>query len=444
MRSPKPTPFLAGLLLFAAASGAAQQAQPVRLTLEGAIQRGLQAHLRVLAAETRVEEAAAARERRFAHLLPRTRAEAVANLQNRNLAAFGISFPGVPEVVGPFSNYDFRVYGEVPLFDRQSYHAWKASERLIASVEQDSRDARDTIVRLVAGLYLSAQAAGARVEAAQSRVTTAEALHRLAVERRHARVATGVDVLRAQVELANAQQRLLEARNAARQARLVLARNIGLSPGTLLELAEPLAFRLLEAPPPLVALREALARRADYLSLLAQREALVAQQKASRARYLPRLSISGSYGFLGRSVGDVRGTGLLQAGLSLTVVDRDRQGEQRELESRLRRLDHQIADLRLEVELELREALLTLESAAEEVAVARQGLSLAERELELARERFQAGVANNIEVISAQSSVARAQENHILAVVRHTDAKMALVRALGAAEQNYRRYLEQP
>ena len=70
--------------------------------------------------------------------------------QNRNLRAFGISFPGVPEVVGPFSNYDFRLYAEQNIVDLQSYRGLKASERALDAGKMDYQDARDLIVRAVA------------------------------------------------------------------------------------------------------------------------------------------------------------------------------------------------------------------------------------------------------------------------------------------------------
>lgn len=445
MRGAKQAVFIAAMFLISLAGGPrafAQEAAPVRLTLDDAIQRGLRANLRIRAAGTRIDEATATRERRFASLLPRARLESYANLQNRNLGAFGITAPGVPEVVPPFSNFDFRLYAEQPVIDRQAYHNWKATSRQEEAARQDYQDLRDEIVRVVAGLYLDVQSAAARVAAARSRVATAEELHRLATERHSAGVATGVDVLRAQVELANAQQRLFEAQNRVQKSLVTLARHIGMSPGTPLELADGLEFRAVERPDARAATEESLARRADYQSLAAQREALLGQQRANRARYLPRLTVGGNYGGLGRTLNQVRGTGLLQATLSFTVFDCDREGEQKELDSRVRRLELQMGDLRLGIEEQIRIALLTLESATEEVRVAQQGQELAMKELELARERFQAGVANNLEVISAQASVERAQENYILAVTRYADAKMALARALGGTEAGYGKFIQ--
>jgi len=422
-------------------AGAAVAQEPHKLTLKEAIERGLASNLRMLAAGTRVDEAAGARERRLANLLPRARAEAVAALQNRNLRAFGLSVPGIPPTVPPFSTYDFRFYAEQPLFDRQSHHALKASEQQQAVAREDYQDIRDLIIRQVAGFYLRAQSAAARAEAAQSRVATAEELMRLATERRSAGVATGIDVLRAEVQLANERQRLLEARNESQQALLLLARNIGLRPGTAIQLAEPLRFQPVDAPAVESALAGSLTARADYRSLVAQREALLSQQKSSRARYLPKVSVGGDYGGIGRSFGEIRGTGSLRGGVSFTLFDRDRKGEQKEIDSRLRRLDYQLADLRLGIEQEVRAVMLDLDSAAEQVAVASRGHELAQRELELARERFASGVASNIEITSAQDALARAMENYILAVSRHTDAKIALARALGATEQTYEQYL---
>ena len=153
---------MTAVALLAISTCAGQSQPPYRLTLQEAIQRGLRANLRVLVAGSRVQEAEGTTERRRANLLPRARGESTANLQTRNLRAFGISFPGVPEVVGPFSNYDFRLYAEQPLLDLQSLHSWKASAKQQQAAREDYQDARDTIVRQIAALYLSAQAAAAR------------------------------------------------------------------------------------------------------------------------------------------------------------------------------------------------------------------------------------------------------------------------------------------
>ena len=135
---------------------------------------------------------------------------------------------------------------------------------------------------------------------------------------------------------------------------------------------------------------------------------------------------------------------MIQGQIDFTVFDHDRNGEAEELASRIKRIDDQIADLRRGIDEDIREALLNLDSAAEQVTVAGEGQDLAQRELEMAQDRFQSGTANNVEVVTAQDELARAEENYILAVSSHVDAKCALARAMGDTEKNILQLMGNP
>jgi len=364
-------------------------------------------------------------------------------VQSLNLAAMGISIPGLPlpQVVGPFSTYDARAYADQTVVDLQSFRGARAAKLNSGAAASDYQDARDLVIRNVAALYLSAQSQFALAVAAQSRVETAEALCKLAVDQRDAGVATGIDVLRAQVQLANERQSLVQSRNLAKGSLLVLARNIGISPGTVLELAEPLAFHAMDSIDVESFLPHALAARPDYQSLRRQHDALTEQLRASNARFLPKFNASGNYGGIGRDPSSLRPTGLAQLSLTFTVFDRDRNGEAREIEARIRRVERQMNDAKLGIDQELRQAMLNLDSAAEEVTVAGVGFDLAQKELDLAQLRFSEGVTNNVEVISAQDALSRAQQNSIVALTHHADARIALARAMGNTEASYAQYL---
>lgn len=426
------------LLCMAPALAAAQDA-PLRLSLSDAIHRGLQANLGVLLAETREQESAALGERRQSLLLPHVQIQAPVAVQSHSLKAMGISIPNLPlpDVVGPYSTYEARAYAEQPIVDMQALHALRGARLSASAAHADYQDARDLVIRNVATLYLSAQAQFALAVAAGSRVETAQALLKLASDQRELGVATGIDVLRAQVQLANEKQSLVQSRNAARGAVLALARNIGLSPGTPIELADHLEFHSAAAVAVDTVLPLALAARPDYQSLLQQRAALNEQLRASRARYLPKLDASGNYGGIGRTLGSMRATGVAQLALTLTVFDRDREGEAHEILAQLQRVERQLNDARLGVEQELRQALLDLDSSAEEIQVAEAGLDLADKEVELAQLRFREGVTNNIEVISAQDALSRAQQNQVIALTHHAAARVAQARALGNTEATY-------
>jgi outer membrane protein TolC len=346
--------------------------------------------------------------------------------------------------VGPFTYYDFRLFAQQDIVNRQAYHTWKAGEKQEQAAKLDDQDTRDLVIRQAAGLYLDAEFASAEVEAAESRVVTSQALEKLAMDQHDQGLATAVDVVRAQVQLARDRQTVLVARNSYQTTLLSLARFLGLSPGAPIELAEQLQFHVVEVPDVKSTLQTALEARSDYRALLIQREALVEEQKASHARYLPKLAINGDYGALGRNFGNMPGIGEIQGTLSITLFDRDRNGEEKELESRLERLNAQVDDLARGVEQDMRKAVLDLQSTADQVTVTEAAIVLAQRELTLALDRFRNGVTDNIEVVTAQSSLASAQDDRIGALARHADAAIALARALGNTEKIYETYLGEP
>ena len=433
--------WMVGLALAGGFVANGQEAAPKRLTLNDAINLALKQNLSVRVASTEVEELAGTRERRRASLLPHATGDGLANRENIDLAAMGISFPNVPMVVGPFGHYDFRVAASQSIVDRRSYHAWRATIRQEEAANLSYQDARDLVVRQAAGLYLDSQASAAEVAAAESRVTTSETLDKLARDQHAQGLATAVDEVRAEVQLARDKQTLLVAQNSYQTSLLSLAHYLGISPGTPLELAEPLKFHHVDSTEPEQALHTALEARADYGALRKQRDALNEQLKASRARYYPTLSVNGDYGAIGRGLNAMAGTGEIQGTVMVTLFDRDRSGEKVELLSQLKRVEAQIDDLQRQIEQELRTALLNLESTEGQVTLTEGTLQLAQHELELARDRFRNGVTDNIEIVTAQASLASAQDDHIAAMAQHADAIMALVRALGGTEKIYRNYV---
>jgi outer membrane protein TolC len=103
----------------------------------------------------------------------------------------------------------------------------------------------------------------------------------------------------------------------------------------------------------------------------------------------------------------------------------------------LQKVGQQEIDLRNQIALDVKTSLLNLESARNEVQVANLGIVLSKQEVDQARDRFRAGVANNIEVIQAQDSLARANDNQIAALYRFNQARADFARAIGQMEKTY-------
>ena len=412
------------------------------LSLDEAITKGLQANINVKIADTKIEEAGGTLARKQSAYLPHARIETPVAYQTRNLKTQGIDIPSMPSVTDPYKTFDFRVYGDQTLFDLQSYHNIKASQMDKSARINDFEDVKSQIIRLIAVNYIIAQYAAARVETNEICVKTSEVLEKLAINQQAAGVADGLDVLRSKVQLANDRQNLLVVKNSYEKTLLVLARSIGMDMDTPLVLTDKLNFKRFDAPQLEQAVKEALENRPDYRSLFAQRESLKEQLKSSRSRYLPKVTISGNYGGSGQEIDDIESSGIIQANLVMSLFDYDRKGERQELESRLKRIEHLIDDQKLGVEQDIREALLNLHSTEEQVGVAKSGVGLAEKELLYASDRFKNGAANNIEVVQAQDSLARAYDNNLKALAQYAEAKIALAKALGNTDKTYRVFLD--
>jgi len=113
-----------------------------------------------------------------------------------------------------------------------------------------------------------------------------------------------------------------------------------------------------------------------------------------------------------------------------------------QVDAQLKQARSQLGDLRGRIDYEVRTALLDLNAAADQVAVAQSSVELAEQALTQSQDRFSAGVADNLEVVEAQESVAGAHESYIQSLYAHNLAKVELAYAIGDAEQGVRRYLK--
>ena len=90
---------------------------------------------------------------------------------------------------------------------------------------------------------------------------------------------------------------------------------------------------------------------------------------------------------------------------------------------------------------DVRTALLDVQSASEQLQVARDAQNLARQQLDQAQDRFSAGVTNNLEVVQAQESLALAEENIISSLYTFNVARVLLARAMGVAEQSALEFL---
>jgi outer membrane protein TolC len=418
----------------------------LRLSVLEVISRALDHNLGVLLAEERAERRRGTRRVALSELLPNVSGHLSEARQKTNLEAFGFPLgPDFPRVVGPFNVFDARVALSQSIFDWQALNEAKAEGHRLDADRHDSRGARELVVLVAANLYLQTLAASARADTARAQLDTAEALHVQAQDLRQGGIVAGIDVIRAEVQVATDRQRATVAENEFQKSKLQLARVIGLPIGQAFEL-EPL---LPNVPVPEMTLDEAVERayreRPDYLAALARVRAAEAARSAAAGERLPSVQVRADYGAIGLTPGTALPTFNVTGAVTVPLFQGGRAaGHIVEADAELRERRAEAADMRAEIYYDVRTAFLDLRATDEALQTATRARELAALQLTQARDRFAAGVANNVEVVQAQEAVTLASEQYIAALYGFNVSKAVLARSLGDAEAAVKRYLGGP
>jgi outer membrane protein TolC len=459
---PKGTPIvfyaiLFGLLLTPAlgrAQGGMQQSplpaaastDPLRLTLEQAVHLALKQNTTSRIAQITAAESVQDKNVARSALLPQANLSAGEQWQRLALAAEfgGGGLPGLPPGVvfpghiGPFALFSAGVSFNGQIFDLTLFRRYQASRSSANASRLDAQSTREQVILLVVSQYIGTLRATADVQASQSRVELAQALYDQAADLQKEGVGTGIDTLRANVELQNERQRLIEAQAQRETSVFGLSRILNLDPRQQVELADSLSFFETPQPELETSIEEGLSTRPEWKALEQQIKAAEYQKKASSESRLPSAHYSGNWTQLGVEPFSVIPTYTYAGSVTMPLFTGGRiRAEMARSNLEIQRIEQQQADLRNSIALDVKTALINLGSARNEVQVANLGVQLSREEVDQARDRFKAGVANNIEVIQAQDSLARANDNQIAALYRFNQARADLARAIGQMEKIY-------
>jgi outer membrane protein len=356
-------------------------------------------------------------------------------------AQFGGKIPPgfpFPEHIGPYQIFSAGPTFGSPIIDLSLWKRYQAAQSNVTASKADSLSTREQVILLVVSQYIGTLRAVANVEASRSRVDLAQALYNQAADLQKEGVGTGIDTLRANVELQNEKQRLIEAENDRDASLFGLSKLLNLDPRQRIELADSLSFFDTPQPDVEASIEDALSTRQEWKSIEAQKKSAKLEKQASQYEGLPSLRFDGNWAYLGTSVNTGIPTYQYQGSVNMPLFTGGRiRAEIVKADLELQKIDQQKADLRNQIALDVKTALLNLQSARNEVQVANLGVQLAKEEVDQARDRFKAGVANNIEVISAQDSLSRANDNQIAALYRFNQARADFARAVGQMEKTY-------
>ena len=418
-------------------------AQPVALTLADAIGRGLDHNLGVITRQEGIEQARSDRWRAMSGVLPNVSGRLGAEREVINLAALGFSgFPGIPAIIGPFNVFDARVAVSQPIVDAAGWQHLREANHDLEAARHTYRNARDLVVVAVTNLYLQVLATDSRVAAVRAQVETADALATLADDRRKSGLVPAIDSLRAEVQRQMERQRLVNAQNAAAKQMLALARAIGLPLGQDVTLTDPMPYTPAEVPAIDEAVKEAYANREDLRGQQAALDAARAASKAATAAHLPSLHFDANWGAIGDRVSTAVPTYTIAANVRVPLFGAgSEKARSIEAAATLRRRTAELEETRARVYYEVQTALLDVAAARQQVDLSARAVELADQQMVQARDRFEAGVADTIEVVQAQEAVAFAHDSSVASLYAYNAAKASLASALGLAEEQMPRFL---
>jgi outer membrane protein TolC len=429
------------------------------LTLDEAIGMGIEHNLALIEAREQEQSVKAQSLESLQTLLPTVTAQADSGAHQINLAALGFSSSLVGKAAPLFPGFNLSAFSPVvkvnvtdamvnysqTLFSLPNIDRYRAAKANVVAAYFNKQSSRGLVVLNVGNAYLQALALGAQVDNAQALLQADQVLLNQAVAEHQAGTAANLDELRARVQFQTQQQAVISAEVNFKKAKIALNREIGLPAEQEIKLTDAAPYADLAVMNIDQAKEMAYRSRQDYQSLQAQVRAAQWQRKAARWERLPTLDFQGNYGVTGVTGGLYHGTFVAAGSLNLPLFQEAKfRGDSGVAAANLTNLMQQLSALKEQINQQLRDSILDVQTATELVRVAQSNVELARKELEQTTDRFQAGVDDNLPVVQAQATLASAETNLINTTSQHNQAKLGLARNLGIVDTQYASYLHGP
>ena len=426
--------------------------ETLQLSLDEAVKRGLENNLGLKQAEAGEKALDGEKLEAEQAFLPLIQLSGSTGVYQHNLAALGFSQSVVKKlgskVPAGFSTIsrDDLTQGQLQfsqtLFSGPVFAAFKGAGAAERASYFAKMSARGEVVQQVATAYLHALAAASEVDNATALEDSDRLIFNQAHEAHLAGTVANLDELRARVQLQSQQQALIAAQNDLEKDLILLKREIGVAPGQKVALTDPTPSSELGTQTPEEVRDVAYKNRQDYQNLLNQAVEYKAIHGAYRSYRLPTLTFQGYWGVSTVNDAGTHGNFLAQGTLSVPLFREAKlHGDIEAAEAQMNSVNEQLADLRTHIEQQIRVALLDVDATRQLVDVARSNVELATRTVSDETDRVNAGVDDNLPLVEAQSSLASAESNLIESLYQFNLAKLALGRASGVLETQYRVYL---
>ena len=409
---------------------------PLQLTLQQAVQLSLKQNPQRVIAQLLVSESDRNSQIARSALLPHADIEAQGYINQYNVQS--IERAAKRGGLGPYQIIQAGPAFSQTILDFQKIRAYQIGREGTHRARADEQTAREIVVNAVVDQYLLILSALATRDAANARVALAQRLYEQAGELQKTGIGLSIDTVRANVELQNERQNLIDAETLTHTTRYGLAALLDLPRDQDLEVTDRLDFYDLPALDKQALLEQALTARPEIHSLNSQQRIAKLTTDAAGEQRLPQLDFAGFWFYQGSHFNN--GIPAYNYALSLEFPIFTG-GRIRAEEARAKLEEQRVAETRRQLEAqivnEVKSALDELTAARNSVDVANLGFQLAQEEVAQAQRRFAAGVTTNVEVITAQDELARASDNQIGALYQFNLSRASLARATGQIEAMY-------
>jgi outer membrane protein TolC len=439
------SPMLELVLFLAVVSSAfqycrAQQDTSRALSLREGVQLVLSQNPNVQIAMLNSSLAKQEQRRALAALLPHASVSASEAIDRTNNQSTTGSNGYLPQHEGPFQVITTGTQFNATVFNTALLEHYRAEQSAHAASLADAKAVREQMVQLVVNQYLLCLRLNSTVSSDEAQVALAQRLFDQATHLEQAGAGTGLDTLRANQKLKRQQQALIVAREEAQTALYELVRLLNLPPSTTLTLSDSEEYVNPSFPEQEATIEAAYAQRPEMIALRCRVEAAKRDLASARGERLPSISLSGTWNEQGNRPDNLIPTYQYQAGLSIPLFTGGRiRSEVTSSTLRIDQLKQEEKELRNRIAQDVKTATARLDAALQEVKVADDGLNLAKEEVTQARDRFEAGASDNIEVVTAQDTLARAYDDQISALFKVNQAKADLARSVGHIEITYKK-----
>lgn len=431
-------------------------ADPLKLSLDDAIQRGIDANLAITEARAQQKQVEGQTLKSLDPLLPALKAEAATGAHQYNLATFGFNqklFAQIAPLLPSLQKTPFSTIVKVDVtqadaaldwtaFDYAAITRYRAARENAKASYYNTQSSRGLVVLNVGNQYLKAIADQAQIDSAESLLRADQTLFQQAQAEHEAGTAARLDEFRARVQYQTQQQQVIAIRNVYEKDLILLKRMIGIPVEQTIQLTDTAPYADLEQMSLEDARKLAYKSRQDYLGLQRQYRAAQLTREAARYERLPTVSANGNYGLTGVTHGSYRTTFVALGTVKLPLFKEAQfRGDSQVAEAQRQTSQSRLADLRQQIDQQLRDSMLDVNSAQTLVQVSQQNVQLATRALSDASDRFASGVDDNLAVVQAQATLSQAQAQLISDTLQFNQSKLGLARNLGIVDMQYKTYL---